>query len=158
MTLQKPPPPIRDKAHLDHVRGKACCVCGRPPRSAAAHVRFSDFAAGTVNPGMQRKPCDSLTVPLCDPGCHKEAPGSQHDGNERAFWEARGLNPHAIAAGLWIESGAADRHRDAPARPSRKERPRPRKQASGGSKDLNKRVPKRPWASRPFPAGRGFPK
>lgn len=145
MTLRQRQILIRDKAHLDFVRSQSCCVCGRVPRSAAAHIRFSDAAAGAVNPGMQRRPCDSKTVPLCDPGCHKEAPGSQHDGNEREFWERVGLDPRVIAARLWIESGAAARHADGPVRKprQRKERPRPK-------------GPKREWASRPFPAGRGF--
>ncbi len=144
MILQKPTPPIRDKAHLDYVRSLRCCVCGHPPRSAAAHIRFSDAAAGTVNPGMQRKPSDALTVPLCDPGCHKEAPGSQHDGNEREFWQRARINPHALAARLWVASGAAARHSERPVR-IRKARPRPK-----AAKVHRK------WASRPFPAGRGF--
>lgn len=158
MMTQKPPAPIRDVAHLNFVRDMPCCVCGKAPRNAAAHVRFSDAKAGTVNPGMQRKPCDSKTVPLCDPGCHKEAPGSQHDGDERDFWERHRLNPFVIAAALWIESGAAARHADGPPLRQRKPRPKPRKAAPVAAKDLTQRAHKRPWASRPFPASRGFRK
>ncbi len=61
-----------------------------------AHLRFSSAAHGKVNPGLQRKPHDRWTLPLCAAE-HRR----QHAGAEAAYWEELGVDPHAIAQALW---------------------------------------------------------
>lgn len=88
-------------AFLAFVRRKPCCVCGAPPPSHAAHVRFSDAATGNENPGVGAKSHDRRAVPLC-PDDHLDGPGAQHRvGSERKFWARVGKNPDEIAARLW---------------------------------------------------------
>lgn len=140
-------PAIKDSAHLYFVRGLPCCVCGKPPRNAAAHIRYTRADVADKRPtGMGEKPSDMWVTPLCDPGCHKEAPGSQHDGDEEEFWQRHGIDPFALARRLWIASGAAERHANRPP-PVRTKKSRPRPNAA---------KVKRKWASRPMPKGRKF--
>lgn len=98
----------RDRMHLAFVRAQGCCLpfCKRP--AEAAHIRFSIAAIGKTSPGMQRKPCDSFTVPLCAYH-HRTGIDSQHNSNESDWWKMRGINPFPIAASLWIASGGAER-------------------------------------------------
>ena len=56
---------------------------------------------------MQKKPDDRFAVPL-NAWCHR-GPGQQHDG-EAKFWEARGLDPFAIAERLYAEYGGDGGH------------------------------------------------
>lgn len=147
--LRQRQPRVEDPAHLDFVRSKPCCVCGRKPRSEAAHIRMGDLSRGKTYTGKGVKPDDRWVTPLCPVlpsvlvGCHYK----QSDRvSERAFWECRGLDPFAIAERLWVESGAAERHRfDAPG-PARKRKKRSQPIANRGF----------PKISRPFPKGRGF--
>jgi hypothetical protein len=60
----------------------------------AAHVRYSDARAGSVNPGMQRKNHDRNATPLCR--FHHQH--DQHRGAERAFWARVGKDAYAAAA------------------------------------------------------------
>ncbi len=88
---QKPPPPIRDKAHLDFVRGKPCLICGRKP-SEAHHVRLSLRTMG-------KRVCDSKCVNLC-----AEHHRNLHSlGNEKLFWLPLPGGPLKHAAQLWHE-------------------------------------------------------
>ena len=64
-----------------------------------AHLRFSSAAHGKVNPGLQRKPHDKWTLPLC-PEEHRQ----QHAGSEQAYWAELGVDPHQIAQDLWNAS------------------------------------------------------
>jgi hypothetical protein len=61
-----------------------------------AHLRFSSASHGKVNPGLQRKPHDRWTLPLCAAE-HRR----QHAGSEVAYWEGLGVDPHQIAKALW---------------------------------------------------------
>ena len=61
-----------------------------------AHLRFSNAASGARNPGLQRKPDDRWTLPLC-PEEHR----LQHTMNESAYWAELGIDPHALARALW---------------------------------------------------------
>lgn len=142
--LRQRDPRVECPGFLAFLRTKPCCVCHRPPRSAAAHIRMSDAEHGTTNPGMLQKPHDRLAVPLCDPGCHKEAPGAQHAGNERAFWQRVGKNPFELAAAYWAEFVAE--HGEPELRKPRRRNPRPKP----------KKATKRPWGTRTFPKGRGL--
>lgn len=147
--LRQRQPRVEDPAHLEFVRSKPCCVCRRPPRSEAAHIRMVDLKRGKGYTGKGVKPDDRWTVPLCSnqPGVRIGCHYAQSDRrSEAAFWHARRLDPFAIAERLWVESGAAERHRfDAPG-PAPKKRKRRTTIAARGF----------PKIQRPFPKGRGF--
>ena len=94
---QKPPPPIRDKAHISFVKSKPCAACGRWPNTGmiidAAHISIGRNC-------MSRKVGDDRTVPLCRWPCHHKQTFIK---NELAFWQDLGINPYEIAAQLWYE-------------------------------------------------------
>jgi hypothetical protein len=92
-------PRVRDNTYLAWIR-RLPCACSMIPGHAlctgpiqAAHVRYS--VPGRPNPGMQQKPSDYATVPLCA-GHH----ALQHTGSERVFWSNRGVDPLALCAAL----------------------------------------------------------
>ncbi|VDC49729.1 hypothetical protein BREV_BREV_01375 [Brevundimonas mediterranea] len=74
----------------------------------AAHVRYSDAAAGSVNPGMQRRNHDRH----CNPLCHHHHQHDQHKRNERAFWAAAGLDAYASAAQYYAEYQGVSSNRE----------------------------------------------
>lgn len=78
-------PRVREPAYLQFLRRQPCEArhlggCSGP--SDAAHLRFSDFKAGRVNPGKGRKPDDKWALPLCR---HHHTAQHAH-GDERAWW------------------------------------------------------------------------
>ena len=85
----------RDREHLKFVTSQPCLVCGRTP-SDAHHIKFAEQRA------MGRKVSDRFTVPLCQLH-HREL---HRRGNERAWWEGRGIDPLVIAAILWGKTHA----------------------------------------------------
>ena len=92
----------RDRNHLRFVSSQPCLVCGRAP-SDAHHLKFAEQRA------MGRKVSDRFTVPICRLH-HREL---HRRGDERVWWEKQGIDPLAIAAGLWerthaVDSAAAD--------------------------------------------------
>lgn len=114
--LKRPPPPkrkpaakpqarARDNAHLDAIRQLPCINprCRRDPAGVAAHVRFACSAVGKPQTGMQTKPDDAWTLPLCQ-SCHTDAPDAQHKGDEIAFWQRLGIDPLKIATALYDAS------------------------------------------------------
>jgi hypothetical protein len=81
----------RSQAHLNFVRGHACCRCGGTANIQAAHVRLGSGA------GLGQKPDDWRAVSLCGSsgvfsGCHQ----LQHRIGEESFWMAR--DPEALIA------------------------------------------------------------
>ena len=90
----------KDGKHMDFIRGLPCAVCLDNTSTEAAHIRYSEPRVGRVNPGMQQKPHDWFTVPLCGE-CHRE----QHGGNEKAFWNGKPVNPDMLALALYAISG-----------------------------------------------------
>lgn len=93
----KPPPPIRDKAHLRFVSGLPCCipVCGRPSGPPHHLLRGSDKCAG-------RKAGDNFALPMC-PEHHTAL---HLNGDEPWFLDWHGVHDgHALAAALWDASG-----------------------------------------------------
>lgn len=95
-----------DNAHLAKIRQMHCLVCGKPPPNEAAHIRCGaieyDKPACT---GMQTKPSDWWTLPLCAEH-HRTGPYAQHKtGDERKWWEVRGIDPFATALRLYAEFG-----------------------------------------------------
>lgn len=92
----------RDNAHLDAVRQLPCInpACRRDPAGIAAHVRFACAEVGKPQTGMQTKPDDAWTLPLC-PTCHTDAPDAQHKGAEIAFWNRIGIDPLKACKALY---------------------------------------------------------
>ncbi len=149
--LRQRAPRQEDRAHLAFIRTRPCCIkhCNRP--AEAAHIRMACPAIGKPETGMQEKPADRWTVPLC-PYHHRIGAGSQHANNEREWWAMRGLNPFQIATDLWKLSGGEERA--AAPKPVKVRKIRPRKPA-----ERRKKVPRgRPLTSNPVIASRPFPK
>jgi hypothetical protein len=96
VTINKP---VRehDRNHLRFVASQPCLVCGRAP-SDAHHLKFAEQRA------MGRKVSDKFTVPICRLH-HRDL---HRRGNERAWWENRGIDPLPIAASLWEGTHAVD--------------------------------------------------
>ncbi|MCA1458040.1 hypothetical protein I6F35_33445 [Bradyrhizobium sp. BRP22] len=95
----------RDNAHLEAIRQLPCVnpQCRRDPAGVAAHVRFACAEIGKPNPGMQAKPDDAWTLPLCQ-SCHQDAPDAQHKGNEIAFYARIGIDPLKTCIALYDAS------------------------------------------------------
>jgi len=93
---------MRSAKHLRFIRSLPCLVCGTDQAVDACHVRYSDAAAGKVNPGLGAKPGDEWTIPMCR--YHHTA---QHKGSETGFWKNLGLDPLPIAQDLFRHTGDA---------------------------------------------------
>jgi hypothetical protein len=83
----------RDKAHRKFVSSQACLVCGLQP-SDPHHLRFAQPRA------LSRKVSDEFTVPLCRIH-HREV---HRVGDEAAWWNKFGVDPHLVAAALWAQT------------------------------------------------------
>lgn len=87
----------RDNGFLAYLRRQPCEArhmggCEGPIE--AAHVRYSDAASGSVNPGMGRKNHDRHANPLCKHHHQHD----QHLRAERFFWERLGKDAYETAA------------------------------------------------------------
>jgi hypothetical protein len=80
----------RNREHLRYVAQQACVVCGRKP-SDPHHLRHAQPRA------LGRKASDEFAVPLCR--SHHRA--VHRSGDERAWWQASGIDPLKIARKLW---------------------------------------------------------
>jgi hypothetical protein len=87
------PKRIRSKEHLRFVAAQPCIVCGRSP-SHAHHLRFAQAR------GLSLKVSDEFTVPLCALH-HRE---NHTTGDERRWWQERGLDPLICADELWAKT------------------------------------------------------
>jgi hypothetical protein len=94
LTISKPVRE-RDRNHLRFVASQPCLVCGRGP-SDAHHIKFAEQRA------MGRKVSDKFTVPICRLH-HREL---HRRGDERAWWETKGIDPLPLAAALWDRTHA----------------------------------------------------
>jgi hypothetical protein len=96
---------VRDNTHLQAIRQLPCInpQCRRDPAGVAAHVRFACAAISKANPGMQAKPDDAWTLPMC-PACHTDAPDAQHKGREIAFYQRVGIDPIKTCMALYDAS------------------------------------------------------
>jgi hypothetical protein len=83
----------RNKEHLRYVTLQPCLLCARKP-SDAHHLRFVQPRA------LGRKASDEFAVPLCR--IHHRAAHSARD--ERAWWQAAGIDPLKIARKLWRDT------------------------------------------------------
>ena len=95
VTMIRKPVRERDRDHLRFVATQPCLICGRTP-SDAHHLKFAEPRA------LGRKVSDRFTVPICRLH-HRDL---HRRGNERSWWEDRGLDPLATAARLWLTSHA----------------------------------------------------
>jgi hypothetical protein len=118
--LRQRDPRQEDAKHLAFVRTQPCCLPFCKREAEPAHLRMDNLSIGKELTGKGEKPHDRYTVPLC-PYHHRDGADAQHKMNERKWWELRGINPWAIAASLWIDSGGAERA--AMAKPVRKPAP-----------------------------------
>lgn len=107
-------PRVKEPLYLAWIRRQPCIVCvarggtiNRP--SQAAHIRAGYPVDGWRPTGMQQKPDDRRTAPLCADH-HLDAPDAQHRAGERGWWEALGIYPPALCAAL---SAAYDANQDA---------------------------------------------
>jgi hypothetical protein len=87
----------RDRNHLRFVARQPCLICGRSPCDPH-HIKFAEQRA------MGRKVSDRFTVPICRLH-HREL---HRRGNERAWWQIHGIDPLAVAAGLWAATHAPE--------------------------------------------------
>ena len=88
-------PRVYDEAHLDFIRSLPCVSCGDDTATEAAHLRAGSLLYGKKPAGMQEKPSDRWTLPLCS-RCHRR----QHQGNELEFWTNAGINPFVLSMTL----------------------------------------------------------
>ena len=82
-----------------------CVACFRAgivnkKQVVVAHVRMPIFEAGWRETGMQEKPNDRRTVPLCNDHHRDDSAIGQHQIGERKFWEDMGINPAELCAAL----------------------------------------------------------
>lgn len=103
----------RDPGFLAYLRRQLCEArglggCEGPIE--AAHIRYSDKAKGSMNPGMARKNHDRHANPLCR-GHHQH---DQHRCAERAFWARVGKDAYDTAAAHYaaFKSGNPSRNND----------------------------------------------
>jgi len=80
----------RNRRHLRYVMQQPCLVCGRKP-SDPHHLRYLQPRA------LGRKASDEFAVPLCR--VHHRA--AHRASDERAWWQAAGIDPIKIARKLW---------------------------------------------------------
>jgi ERF superfamily protein len=87
----------RNPQHLRYVMQQPCLVCGRKP-SDPHHLRYLQPRA------LGRKASDEFAVPLCR--VHHRA--AHRAGDERAWWQATGIDPIKIARKLWKHTRVAE--------------------------------------------------
>lgn len=138
MTLRQREPRQEDPKHLAFIRTQPCCLPFCRRQAEPAHLRMANLAIGKELTGKGEKPHDRFTVPLC-PYHHRIGIDCQHNSNEFEWWQRTGLNPWAIAASLWIESGGGARA------PEPKRAKQPRK-----IKPRDRTAPKRQIQNRPL--------
>jgi ERF superfamily len=83
----------RNREHLRFVAKQPCLICGRRP-SDPHHLRYLQPRA------LGRKASDEFAVPLCR--VHHRAVHRARD--ERAWWQATGIDPIKIARKLWKDT------------------------------------------------------
>lgn len=103
-----------ESAYKGFIARLPCVACFRAgvinkKKVVVAHVRMPIFDAGWRETGMQEKPNDRRTVPLCDDHHRDNSPIGQHQVGERLFWEQLGINPAELCAALSaaFDQGAA---------------------------------------------------
>ena len=93
--LRQRQPRQHDNKRLEFIRSLPCCICKDDTTTEAAHIRTGSLAHGKSFTGMQEKPSDKWTVPLCGKH-HRE----QHTMNELEFWKKYQIDPFMLAVTL----------------------------------------------------------
>jgi hypothetical protein len=83
----------RNREHLRAVAKQPCLICGRKP-SDPHHLRYLQPRA------LGRKASDEFAVPLCR--VHHR--GVHRARDERAWWQAAGIDPVTVASELWNDT------------------------------------------------------
>ena len=83
----------RNREHLRSVAKQPCLICGRKP-SDPHHLRYLQPRA------LGRKASDEFVVPLCR--VHHRAVHRARE--ERAWWQAAGIDPIPVARKLWDDT------------------------------------------------------
>ncbi len=83
----------RNREHLRSLAKQPCLICGRKP-SDPHHLRYLQPRA------LGRKASDEFAVPLCR--VHHRAVHGARD--ERAWWQAAGIDPIKVARKLWKDT------------------------------------------------------
>jgi hypothetical protein len=97
-------PRQRAEQHLKWVRTLPCVICGKRGNIHAAHLRAASLQFGKFAVGINEKPDDCWTNPLCAEH-HLFDEEAQHQGSELEFWKRHEINPFALALALWRASG-----------------------------------------------------
>lgn len=109
-------------------------------------------ARGKQPTGMQEKPDDKWTTPLCNYH-HQSGVLAQHKIGEQSFWfEVHGRDPFDIAERLFVESGGAAREIEPSVKRARKTKPRDRtapkrKILQRSSFPVGRKLPTRPFSN-----------
>jgi hypothetical protein len=80
----------RNREHLRSVAKQPCLICGRKP-SDPHHLRYLQPRA------LGRRASDEFAVPLC----RVHHPAVHRARDERAWWQAAGIDPIKVARKLW---------------------------------------------------------
>lgn len=104
-------PREHNHAHLAFIRTLRCCLCGAHGPDPA-HIRSASPIYGKRETGMQEKPSDKWTVPLCR--VHHD---EQHNfirnhrdrnseaSNELLWWASKKIDPFGLALALHHATG-----------------------------------------------------
>lgn len=94
-------PRQENEAHRKYIGTLPCLLCPDDTGTECAHIRYADPAVAKRFTGLGEKSDDRFTVPLCN--SHHRL---QHThGNEREFWQSRGVDPVKVALALFSVSG-----------------------------------------------------
>ncbi len=99
--LMQRKPRVHDRIYLGWVSTLPCVISGAL-NCHVSHVRYTDRRWAKENPGIGAKPCDRAGVVPLRPDLHVDHTHSQHQSGERKWWERYGIDPHAVAAVLYI--------------------------------------------------------
>lgn len=90
---------IKDERHLAFIRTLPSVLSGLYGCDPC-HIRYGDPMYRKKRTGKGQKPDDCWVIPMTRSE-HEE----QHDMNEKAFWDQRGIDPLFIAQKLYAVSG-----------------------------------------------------
>lgn len=85
----------KNASYLEFIRKLPCCVTGARPVEAA-HLSTANTEYGHYGRSKSSKASDRWALPL-SPSEHRR----QHSGNEMAYWQSVGIDPHKTALVLW---------------------------------------------------------
>lgn len=90
---------IRDDRHLTFIRSLPSVLSDRLG-CEACHIRYGDPVYRKKHTGKAQKPDDLWCIPMTPDEHH-----DQHQNNEREWWNAKGIDPLAVARDLYAATG-----------------------------------------------------